>query len=66
MQRNPQEANPDTNHDVQQHMTFMIGSEEYAVSLLKVKNIIEYDTVTEILRTWEWIREMSGSNRKLG
>jgi len=29
----------------------MIGGEEYAVSLLKVKEIIEYDIVTEIPKT---------------
>jgi purine-binding chemotaxis protein CheW len=34
----------------------MIGGEEYAVSLLKVKEIIEYDTVTEIPKTPEWVR----------
>jgi purine-binding chemotaxis protein CheW len=42
--------------DVQQYLTFMIGGEEYAVSLLKVKEIIEYDTVTEIPKTPEWVR----------
>ena len=31
-----QEPNPITERDVQQHLTFMIGAEEYAVSLLKV------------------------------
>jgi purine-binding chemotaxis protein CheW len=41
---------------VQQHLTFMIGGEEYAISLLKVKEIIEYDTVTEVPKTPEWIR----------
>jgi len=34
----------------------MIGREEYAVSLLKVKEIIEYDTVTQVPKTPEWIR----------
>jgi purine-binding chemotaxis protein CheW len=34
----------------------MIGGEEYAVSLLKVKEIIEYDTVTEIPKTPQWVR----------
>jgi purine-binding chemotaxis protein CheW len=41
---------------VQQHLTFMIGGEEYAISLLKVKEIIEFDTVTEVPKTPEWIR----------
>jgi purine-binding chemotaxis protein CheW len=34
----------------------MIAGEEYAVSLLKVREIIEYDTVTEVPKTPEWIR----------
>jgi purine-binding chemotaxis protein CheW len=42
--------------DVQQYLTFMIGGEEYAVSLLKVKEIIEYDIVTEVPKTPEWVR----------
>jgi purine-binding chemotaxis protein CheW len=41
---------------IQQHLTFMIGGEEYAISLLKVKEIIEFDTVTEVPKTPEWIR----------
>jgi purine-binding chemotaxis protein CheW len=56
MQITPEEKNRDTEQNVQQHLTFMIGGEEYAVSLLKVKEIIEYDTVTEVPRTPEWIR----------
>jgi purine-binding chemotaxis protein CheW len=42
--------------DVKQYLTFMIGGEEYAISLLKVKEIIEYDTVTQIPKTPEWVR----------
>jgi purine-binding chemotaxis protein CheW len=56
MQITPEEKDRDTEQNVQQHLTFMIGGEEYAVSLLKVKEIIEYDTVTEVPRTPEWIR----------
>lgn len=43
-------------HHVQQYLTFMIGGEEYAISLLKVKEIIEYDVVTEIPKTPDWVR----------
>ena len=46
MQIKEEETNPITERDVQQYLTFMIGAEEYAVSLLKVKEIIEYDTIT--------------------
>jgi len=56
MQITREETNRDTEQNVQQYLTFMIGGEEYAISLLKVKEIIEYDTVTQIPKTPEWIR----------
>jgi purine-binding chemotaxis protein CheW len=56
MQITREEANRDLDQDVQQYLTFMIGGEEYAVSLLKVKEIIEYDIVTAIPKTPEWVR----------
>jgi purine-binding chemotaxis protein CheW len=56
MQIKEEEKNPITERDVQQYLTFMIGAEEYAVSLLKVKEIIEYDTITEVPKTPEWVR----------
>lgn len=49
-------TNLDAEESVHQYLTFQIGSEEYAVSLLKVKEIIEYDVVTEIPKTPEWVR----------
>ena len=42
--------------DVQQYLTFLIAGEEYAVNLLKVKEIIEYDTVTRVPNTPECVR----------
>lgn len=56
MQITREEINRDTEQSVQQYLTFMIGGEQYAVSLLKVKEIIEYDIVTQIPKTPEWIR----------
>ncbi len=56
MQIKEEETNPITERDVQQYLTFMICNEEYAVSLLKVKEIIEYDTITEVPKTPEWVR----------
>ena len=56
MQIKEEATNPITERDVQQYLTFMIGAEEYAVSLLKVKEIIEYDTITEVPKTPEWVR----------
>jgi len=56
MQITREESSRDTELNVQQYLTFIIGREEYAVSLLKVKEIIEYDTVTQVPKTPEWIR----------
>lgn len=56
MQITQEETNRAVEQNVQQYLTFMIGGEEYAVSLLKVKEIIEYDTVTEIPKMPEWVR----------
>jgi chemotaxis signal transduction protein len=62
MQIKPEETNPENGQRVQQRLTFAVGGKEYPVSLLKVEKIAEYDTDTEILRTWESIRRMSGPN----
>jgi purine-binding chemotaxis protein CheW len=56
MQITSQDTYSESAQKIQQHLTFMIGGEEYAVSLLKVKEIIEFDTVTEVPKTPEWIR----------
>ena len=40
----------------QQYLTFLLADEEYAISILKVKEIIEYDTVTKVPKTPKWIR----------
>src|SRR5438309_8643823 len=40
----------------EQYLTFLIGGEEYAVNRLKVREIIEYDVVTKVPRTPEWVR----------
>jgi len=56
MQITREETNRETEQAVQQYLTFMLGGEEYALSLLKVKEIIEYDTVTEIPKTPKWVR----------
>lgn len=39
-----------------QYLTFLVAGEEYAVNILKVKEIIEYDTVTKVPNTAPWIR----------
>lgn len=39
-----------------QYLTFFIAGEEYAASLLKVREVIEYDTLTTVPNTPSWIR----------
>jgi purine-binding chemotaxis protein CheW len=56
MQISHEEAKQGIEQALQQYLTFMIGGEEYAISLLKVKEIIEYDVVTEIPKTPPWVR----------
>src|SRR4051812_10351373 len=56
MQITKKETSRDMDQDIQQYLTFLIGGEEYAVSLLKVKEIIEYDIVTEVPKTPAWVR----------
>ena len=38
---------------------FMTGGTEFTGSLLRVEKAFEYDTDSEVLRTWEWIQSMS-------
>ena len=64
MQSKAQEINPGSGQNNQQRRACLTGDEQYALSLLKVRSLTEYDTVTEVLRTWEWIREMSVCTKK--
>jgi purine-binding chemotaxis protein CheW len=40
----------------QQYLTFLLANEEYAISILKVKEIIEYGMVTTVPKTPKWVR----------
>src|SRR5579859_3911435 len=40
----------------EQYLTFLLTGEEYAIGILKVKEIIEYDTVTTVPKTPRWVR----------
>jgi len=40
----------------QQYLTFLLCGEEYAISILRVKEIIGYDTVTTVPKTPQWVR----------
>jgi purine-binding chemotaxis protein CheW len=39
-----------------QFLTFFVAGEEYAVNILKVKEIVQYETVTTVPNTAPWIR----------
>jgi purine-binding chemotaxis protein CheW len=56
MQTTKDEGTREKERDVLQYLTFMVAGEEYAIGLLKVKEIIEYDTVTPVPKTPEWVR----------
>jgi chemotaxis signal transduction protein len=40
----------------QQYLTFFLADEEYAISIQRVKEIIEYSTVTKVPKVPKWIR----------
>jgi purine-binding chemotaxis protein CheW len=40
----------------QQFLTFFLADEEYAINIQRVKEIIEYSTVTKVPKVPEWIR----------
>src|SRR5690242_14271366 len=42
--------------NLSQCLTFVIGADTFALPLLKVREIIEYDVVTHVPRMPEWIR----------
>ncbi len=40
----------------QQYLTFNLAGEEYAISILRIKEIIEYDQITKVPRMPGWVR----------
>lgn len=40
----------------QQYLTFLMDDEEYAIGILKVREIIEYGTITKVPKTPKWVR----------
>lgn len=40
----------------QQYLTFLLANEEYAINILRVREIIEYDVVTTVPQTPKWVR----------
>lgn len=45
-----------TDVELNQYLTFSIAEEEYAIGVLQVREILEYDTVTRVPSTPPWIR----------
>ncbi len=45
-------------NSIEQYLTFVIDDEEYAIAILRVKEIIAYDTVTRVPCTAAFIRGM--------
>ena len=41
---------------LRQYLTFLLADEEYAVGVLRVKEIIEFDSITHVPSTPAWIR----------
>jgi purine-binding chemotaxis protein CheW len=41
---------------LEQYLTFFIGDDEYAVGILRVREIIQYDAVTRVPKTPSWVR----------
>jgi purine-binding chemotaxis protein CheW len=52
MELNKQKQGSD---QVQQFLTLLLASEEFAISILKVKEILEYDTITTVPNVPKWI-----------
>jgi len=52
------------NRQEAQGQNLVMAGGEFAASLLRVEKAFEYDTDSEILRTWEWIGAMSRGKRK--
>jgi len=52
------------NRQQAQGQNLVMGGGEFAARLLRVEKAFEYDTDSEILRTWEWIGAMSRGKRK--
>jgi purine-binding chemotaxis protein CheW len=47
---------PLTEIDSTQYLTFALAADEYAISVLRVKEIIKHDTLTQVPGTPAWVR----------
>jgi len=42
--------------ELRQYLSFFVAGEEFAVGILKVREILQHDTITKVPRTPPWIR----------
>jgi purine-binding chemotaxis protein CheW len=49
-------STPSESTEHPQYLTFAIGAEEYALGILRVREIIQYGAVTRVPRTPGWVR----------
>jgi purine-binding chemotaxis protein CheW len=54
--KNQLSASASMNTSKEQYLTFLTAGEEYAISIAKVSEIVEYETVTTVPNTPIWIR----------
>jgi purine-binding chemotaxis protein CheW len=48
-----------------QYLTFLTAGEEYAIAIVKVREIVEYETVTTVPNTPAWIRGVTNLRGKV-
>ncbi len=48
-----------------QYLTFLTAGEEYAIAIVKVREIIEYEAVTTVPNTPVWIRGVTNLRGKV-
>ncbi len=48
--------NAAASNEQSQYLTFHIAEEEYAIGILRVREIIQYETITKVPHTPQWIR----------
>lgn len=49
------EVNKKQTAELRQFLTFLLSGEEFAISILKVKEILEYDTITAVPNVPKWV-----------
>ena len=61
----PASMSMNTNTTMEQYLTFLTAGEEYAIAIVKVREIIEYEAVTTVPNTPLWIRGVTNLRGKV-